>query len=231
MARLESRSEFARIAGVSPAAITKACKGPLAPACIGKRIDLDHAAVRAYLAIHGVALPDRAPTSAPLPSADPADHGVERGRQPDPTTRAPRRRRRPTGRAVEPSDSPPPDDVETFVDLTLRELTDRFGTETNFKDWLDARKKIADIREKDLKNDETEGRLIERELVRTHIFGSIEASHRRLLGDMPKTIARRLYALVKAGAPVEEAEAVIREVISSQLKPVKTTAARVLRDA
>lgn len=39
---LVSKSEFARLAGVSPAAVTKACKSSLAKACSGKRIDANH---------------------------------------------------------------------------------------------------------------------------------------------------------------------------------------------
>lgn len=221
MARLETRSALARLAGVSPAAITKACKGQLAGACTGKRIDLDHASVQEYLAKKGV-------TSTPPPVA-PA-----RRRETPPAPRPGKTKKR--GR---PSPAPKPsvdrsaddEDPESFLDMTLRDLTERFGTETAFKDWLDARKKIADIREKDLKNDETDGRLIPRDLVRTHLFGAIEAGNRRLLGDSPKTIARRIYALAKSGAPVEEAESVVREIVSSQLKPVSDTAARVLRNA
>src|SRR5262245_49723484 len=73
MARLESRSELARIAGVSPAAITKACKGPLAAACDGRRVDLDHPAVRAYLAATGrsAGAPTANRKSAPTPPSAP----------------------------------------------------------------------------------------------------------------------------------------------------------------
>lgn len=44
-----SRSEFARMVGVSPGAVTKACKKALAPATVGKRIDCDHPAAIKYL--------------------------------------------------------------------------------------------------------------------------------------------------------------------------------------
>lgn len=52
-ARLVTRSELARIAGVSPAAITKACKGSLAPAVVGKLVDLDATCTLYYLAKSG----------------------------------------------------------------------------------------------------------------------------------------------------------------------------------
>lgn len=46
---LVSRSEFARRAGVSAAAVTQACRAALEPALSGKRIDLAHPAAVAYL--------------------------------------------------------------------------------------------------------------------------------------------------------------------------------------
>lgn len=235
MARLISRSELARLAKVSPAAITKACKAQLAPACVGKRVDLDHRATKKYLASKGASPP--APTAPPdPPTKAPAAPTTERRTSKKGPAPEPADRRRPARKQKLPEPGEldaelSADDVEDLLGLTLRDILERFGTKTAFKDWLVAVKTIADIREKELKSDETEGRLIDRELVKTHVFGAIEAGNRRLLGDSPKTIARRLYALAKSGAPVEEAEKVVREIISSQLKPVKTTAARVLRNA
>lgn len=48
--KLVSKSEFAQLAGVTAAAVTKQLKGRLAPALDGSRIDLDHAAAQNYLA-------------------------------------------------------------------------------------------------------------------------------------------------------------------------------------
>lgn len=225
--------------------MTKACKGQLAAACDGKAIDLDHEAVQVYLAAHSREIPnsDRAPTAgADPPSKDASKPTALRPQRAkatkSPTTPRPRRpaQKAPPRIESEPGDAEDDpgdaDDVEALIgQLTIDEVVRRFGTRAKFRAWLDARKKLEDIREKELKNDETLGRLIERELVKTHVFGAIEAGNRRLLGDTPKTLARRLYALAKSGAPVEEAEAVVREVISSQLQPVKATAARVLRNA
>lgn len=234
MARLVSRSELARLAGVSPAAITKACKSQIALACVGKRVDLDHPAALAYLRSKGASAP---PAPAPTATGARPKKAAAKPTRARPETKndagaEPANRRRSTRKTKLPEPGElNADDDEDQLDLTLRDIYERFGTKTAFKDWLAAVKTIADIREKELKSDETEGRLIERELVKTHVFGAIEAGNRRLLGDSPKTIARRLYALAKSGAPVEEAEAVVREIISSQLKPVKTTAVRVLRNA
>lgn len=134
---------------------------------------------------------------------------------------------------------PPPDGPASDQDLAeisaaiqpLVPLAARFSTQTELSDWLDRLKRVEEIREKRLKNEETEGTLIPRELVKTHVFGAIEMVNRRLLTDSPKTIARRLYALAKSGAPIEEAEEVVREIISSQLRPMKDKTVRVLRNA
>jgi hypothetical protein len=47
--KLISRSEMARRAGVSPAAVTKVCNTILKPACAGKRIDVDHPVAVEYI--------------------------------------------------------------------------------------------------------------------------------------------------------------------------------------
>ena len=47
--KLVSRAEFARLAGVSAAAVTKACASGLKGACSGKRIDASHGVAVAYL--------------------------------------------------------------------------------------------------------------------------------------------------------------------------------------
>ena len=46
---LVTRSEFARKAGRSPGAVTKAAKKSLAPATVGKRIDISHPAAIEYI--------------------------------------------------------------------------------------------------------------------------------------------------------------------------------------
>ena len=217
---------------MSPAAVTKACKHSLSGACLTNgRVDGDHPAVVEYLAKKGVTLPPQSASSKtkkaskakPTKARRTPDLAAKTAPKADP---APTRSAHP---ALSPADNPP--DIDDVLDLSVREVVDRWGSVTAFKDWLDARKKIADIREKDLKNDETEGQLIDRELVKVHIFGAIEAGNRRLLTDAPKTISRRLYGLAKSGSAIEEAEKIVGDIIGSHLKPVKATAIRVLKNA
>lgn len=122
------------------------------------------------------------------------------------------------------------EELEEMAEI-LRPLLARFGTATVFKDWLDALKKIVDIREKDLKNDEFRGRLISRELVEAHVFGAIEGTFRKLLSDSTKTIARRVFASAKSGQTIQEAEAIVHDIVSTQLQQLKAKTEKALRNA
>lgn len=123
------------------------------------------------------------------------------------------------------------DGFESIKHLTILEVRERFGTERRFKDLLDACKKLEDIRGKELENAKLEGSLVSRELVRQHVFSALEAGNLRLLQDLPKAIARRLYDAARADSPIEEAERVVRNLIEKQLEPIKRQAAKGLRNA
>ena len=203
--RLLSRADFSTEAGVSRAAVTKAAKGSLKAATVGDQIDIDHPDATAYLK-------------------------KKRGGK----TKTPAKSKTPkTVAATESDTSHYSKDAPLIkvLDLTLRELVDQFGTDKQFSEWIAARKIIEDIRWRQLKTAKEESVLIPRELVKTHIFGAIEASNVRLLSDTPKTLSERIFALAKAGGSKKEAEKLIRDIISSQLKNVKTTATRVLKNA
>ena len=232
--------------------VTRYCRGHLADACVGSRLDLDHPAIAAHLAECAASPPssDERPARPPTAAAEPAPRP-----SPDPTPPRPPRSPTPPAAAPPPPDLPPPApppavapppppssssllpniwdrvDVEEYADWTLRQISDQFGTVTAFKDWLDARKKQVAIREKELRNSEIEGTLIPRDAVRTHVFGHIDGVNRRLLQDLPKTIARRVYALARSDTPVEDAERLVREILSSELRPLKERVARTLREA
>ncbi len=238
-----SRADAARAKGVSRAAVSIACKvgGQLHAAQLdGGRIDEAHPAFAAWLssgakAIKRAEQPDAAPTKPTKPAAAapraPTGKAKPPRKQPSGPT-APR----PGKGAAKPPKKPselaaPPavaaDELDAYASL-LSELLERFGTARNFRDWLLARKAIADIREKELKNEEKEGLSISRELVQTHVIGLIEGFTRQLLSDTPKTIARTLYSMARSSQPLEAAEAKVRGLISAQLVPVKEHATRVL---
>jgi phage terminase Nu1 subunit (DNA packaging protein) len=242
MARLVTKFEFASIAGVSPAAITKAVKKQLIAAMVGPRVDLDHPDTQSYLA-EGERRSLRsnarlfAPTPEPTavrPSTKPPElaqapapvRAAERPAAPAPAPARPAAAPRPPASSVDPGDDPT--DVDHYLDMTLREILRKHGTLTTFRDLLAARKQMSDIEEKNLKNAERTGRLIPREFVRVHLLSHVATAYRRLLQDTAPTLARRMYAMCRAGTPVEEAEQLARDLMGGQLKQAKDQIKRVL---
>jgi cell division protein FtsB len=218
-------SEFARMRGVSRQAVAQDCKGELSAACHDGMVDLDHEFAKKRL------------TRAAAPTRTPAE--ATKGGTGRPAGRP--RKDAPAEPAKKPAAAPtridlstPPaniEDIEQYGDLTLRQISARFGSITAHGKWLDMRKTQVDIKEKELKNGELEGKLIPREFVKTHVFGAIERMNKQLLQDASKTIARRLYGMAKSGETLENAETVVRELLSSNLRPAKEAAARALRGA
>lgn len=233
---LLSKAEFARLLGVSKPAVSKKLRGPLGAALVGSSIDAAHPAAAEELSKRGKKLPAaRAPTKAPKArrrTAGPMTRPAARASRaaPAPTEEGRELPRPQLSEKLDPVTQLDAAEDERYADLTIREIADRWGTFHGFAAFLDAKKTIAETKKLELANAEKRGEVISRDMVRQHVFGNIEAVNKRLLGDAPRTIARRLYAMAKSGAPSEEAERTVRELISSQLKPVKATAARVLRE-
>lgn len=248
MPRPVSRADLARLLGVSRPAITKRCARDLAPACDGDRVDLDHPAVKAAAMARGIKIPKAPPPAPPRPIAVAAATDDAPTAKPKlgalrlvvPTAAAApelSEPAKPTGRRREreplpqqPDNAGTPEDI-TELGLLLRPLVARFGTERGFRDWLLSLKDIETITGKQLENARTQGFLIPRDFVKTHVFGAIEGTNRRLLSDTPKTLCRELYALAKSGAPLEDAERMARKLLGKQLETVKSRVVRALRNA
>lgn len=199
-----TKSALAKLRGVKPSTVTKACMpgGLLQHAQLPTgRIDLEHPATKAWLGASGVSSVD----------------GLDAA-----TTVA--------GPQASPARPPSAKDLEALGEFTPDEFIERYGSLRGFVDHVDARKKIAETERIELQNAETAGRLIPRDLVKTHVFGAIDAVTRRLLSDTSKTIVRRAQAMFASGATVEEVQRVAVEIISATLTPMKTGAARALRE-
>ena len=295
--RLISKAAAAKKAGVSRAAMTKACAGPLKPALVGDQVDIDAPAFRQYVqnrqskptaAVHekrkrgkrdplyedalglvllqnrasasflqnslsigyaraskiiavmeaeGVISPanDSGKRSVLIDVADVDIAAVEDSAQAAEKTQEVETMAPPAMPAPAEISPPAPDEddfyseVGEFVNWTLRELLNRFGSSQQFKNWLDARKSIEDIKLKELNVAEKRGELIPREFVITHIFSLFENHHTRLLSDYPKTLLRTLYPMIKAGGKKEDAEKLIVDLMSSQLKTIKDETQRKLK--
>jgi hypothetical protein len=250
--RVISRAEFARLARVSKPAITK-WLGKHPAACDGDRVRLDHPDVGAYLTSKGVAPP--APPPAAVPAAGASAPAPTKSRKPPkaapakPTASSKGAKRQPAAPTTPPPppESPParkgrrhkdravpePDEATGFVDeladRTLLQICEEFGTIRKFKDHLEAFEKRERALKYRLENEEAEGRLIAREVV-VRVIGAFDGAFRKLLGDGPKTISRRVYAMARSGQTNEEAEATVHEILSTILKSVKRAARDVIDD-
>lgn len=247
MSRRVLRSELARLAGVTKPALTKLAKGRLAKAFGSDGwVDLDHPLVVEWLESKGVSptavrpprekARARTPTTRPVPPPPVAKAGARRALPPPapagPEQGAERGERRATGpdlAAAYISQLGEGLDIEGLAQMTLQEIIERWGTEARFRDLLEARKRLGEIVEKDLKNDETIGRLIDRDLVKTHVFGLIDSLLKQLFRDAATNIARTTYGMARGGKSLEEAETTVRDILASHVKDVKAKAAKVLR--
>lgn len=209
--KLISKSEFSRRAGVTTGAMTKLCKGVLKPAMKGKRVDIAHPSAREYLINKGMN-PDydyETPKNKPIATAD--------------YKKPPRKKK--TEYKSEPINEVP-EHIVDYVDMTLRELIKRFGTDMAFVDWLKATKAIEDINEKRLKNAQTEGLLVSKELIKVAVIDPVNTTMQLLLTDGAKTMAKRVTTMSKAGRDLAECEKFIIDQIASFIKPMKTKIVR-----
>ena len=235
--RLISRTELSRLAGVSQTAVTKAANhGSLRASRVGDRLDLDHPEVAVYLKRHKV----KVPAVAHLHDDGQNPTAGAPGGPPIPVPTAQKRRRGKPGPAPESGGDAAAAvraqgflstslDVSAYLDMPLRRIAEEYWEMREFKDLIEARKTLELIREKTIGNEQREGTLVSRELVDAHIFGAFEKLFRRLLGSLPKTLARRMYGAAKGGTPLEESERVASDLISSELRPSRNEAARILR--
>lgn len=191
MKNLITRSQLARHAGVTVGAITHQCaKGkPLNPAVVEDKIDAGHPAVKRYLEKRGV--------SSTVPAPVEHEHTESTGFPEDDGTAAA---------------------LIAIADLTLNQIEQRFGGHSQFDNYLKSLKLSEEIREKRLKNEDTDGSVISRDFVHTHIFGLLEELSRRMLTDFVRTITRRIYAAAQSGVSLEEAEAIVRDIVAQVLR-------------
>jgi hypothetical protein len=239
-----NRKQYAERVGVSPAAVTKLCKGNGALVEAqdhGGDIIVDHPASLNYLARKKLT-PGKLAAMGLNPSQIPKvavtkQRAKPKARKPAATNTkqtkvAARSNQTVAGPDVEhmivmPSggDHIPNRDmevnVETYLDLTLREITEQYGTDQNFRTFLEARLKIEDIKTREMKNKITSGEYIPRALVAKHVFPFIDQSFRRLVEDLPGPLGRQIRSKVMAEMDDEEIEKFIREQIGKCLRGVK----------
>jgi hypothetical protein len=252
--KLLTKSEFARMAGVSAAAITKLTNnGKLNFAMVGRRINANHEEAIRYL--EGKILQQLPPNSKKVEKPKAKVTVIEKKAVKKQAKKKVKKSEKPKdGRALgnhtrgygvraeakkkaEPSHGNSelikdlPEEIQKMAHLPLRDLVNIFGTDTCFLDWLKATKSIEDIHEKRLKNAAIENTLVSRELMKKGVIEPIEQAHVKLLTDGAKTIAKRVFSMIEAGRTVEECEVYVRDQVSGFIRPLKAKIRRTMKSA
>lgn len=245
--------------------ITRGCRTHLKEACDGKRIDLDHPVVVAYLEKRGSIPPPRIGIDAYYERAvalcaetqkftlrhlmkhlnigearaerilnTMAANGINGPASPKlnpvPLTVASSPKKRSDLQEEETKILEVPDEIREFLNFTVGDIVEKFGTLTRFKDWLAATQTIEAINEKRLKNAKFQGELVSRELVEKYLIAPFDGVHKKILTDGARKIAVRAYAMVNADAEVADIEKYIKKEITSFLRPVKEKIAKALEN-
>ena len=231
---LINKTKLAKLTKLSRPAVTKACNNKLKAAIVGKLIDIDHPSVIQYIEFHQNKKTPKAVKSLSKKKTVPKKIKTKTiSKKEAPASTSSIDDTEEPGDTVDSSlqsDYLKDRDVKKVAHLTLLELVKKHGTDIKFESWVRALKVIGEIRQKNLLMAEKEGKLIHKDLVKTHVFGAIENSNKKLLIDTPKALARRLFALAKSKGTIAEAEALVIDIIGKQLKNIKTTAQRILKE-
>lgn len=114
-----------------------------------------------------------------------------------------------------------PENITQFLNYTLQQCIDLFGSDIRMLDWLKGVRVIEQINKDKIANAKAEGDLVSRKLVVSAIIDPIDSMHRKLLTGVAHTMAVRLKAKFGAGATVAAAEKWIADQITSHIRPVK----------
>lgn len=227
---LISMAKLAKLAGVSRAAVSLACKkgGALFTALCDSKIDTEAEASRRYIRKKGLdpSIVFDVNYVQPLKSKNSSAKKVGSGKAAGTSSSAPASPFYPPADPLPTGDSDPQD----FESKTLAELCEIFGTDERFKTWTDARKKLTEIRKNDIANAKSVGELVSRKMVKIIIIDPIESAHKKLLTDVAKTISIRAAAMCTAGEKQEDIEAFVADQITSIIRPVKAKIKRAFRN-
>ena len=123
-----------------------------------------------------------------------------------------------------------PENVVAYLDYTVREIYEQFGSTTKFLHFLKSCQIIATVNEKNLKNAVLEGKLVSRESVEKNFFDVVNSAHLKLLSDGSKNLRGAIKAKVMSGASDADIEIEIEKIMAKFIRPVKPKMKKALKD-
>jgi len=170
---------MARRLGVTPSAVTQACRpgGTLAPALVGKGINVLHDAAQAWLERKAA---DTSTTAAPIDVVATEPDDTENSASPPSATEA--------EAALGPWRAQI--DLESLVE-PLSTLTEKYGSSKEFSDWVKCRKTLEEALKAQMLRERVAGRLIARTTV-DRMIQKVDDAFRLMLTDAPRTVATQV---------------------------------------
>lgn len=218
MQRLYSAKRIGEALGVTRQYISRYVKENCPEAKSGTKIDIDHPSITSLFKSKGVDPSAQLKSSEVRTSHLAQTEVVSQSRSKVKAHPRQARNADDIGTVMSLKDLP----IEEHANLTIAEITAAFGSDEEYRGFLDARKKQIEIIERQIKVDEKTGELISREFVRKAVFGLIEEFTSRILVDSAVTIATKVFAHRDSGDSIEEATQTVRDEISKPLKAAKS---------
>lgn len=211
--RLFKAARIAEMLGCSRQYLNRYVKDKCPDARTGTKIDINHHSMLALFKSKGV------DSSIPLKMAD--ERSSSQAKNPVSQRETKSNKAKPERIAL--TEVPARNDIHVseYTNMTLSQISMIHGTEVEFKDWLSARKVQEEVIERELKNKQRLGEVIERDFVSRSIISLIEELTSRILVDSPRKVIETVYAHCESGDTKEEAEKSYRDEMSKPLKVAK----------
>ncbi len=233
--RTITRGELARRVSCSRTLVYKLAKkgGRLENALVGDKVDLNHPDAAHFCAQYDYQEPDGA-----LIAAAARESGYKRAQQ---QQRTPPHKATPPPTFTQEQIAPlleafAPDDkadedrtANEYLDMTVRELIARYGTQSQFKDLAAAVKNLIQMRGYEEEQARKRGEYIHRAHAEK-LVAMIDGMQKALLTDAVSNMANKAMVQARADADKTDVERAMRDTISRVIKLSKTQIVRSLRD-
>ena len=202
---LKTRAEFSKIAGVTKAAITKACKASLKDAICNGKLDMDSEPIKKYLRKRNI---------------DPSSILSQPASEPIPGKKE--KYKNPFGLEVDP---------KILLNKTIVEICELFGTDDRFLKIVESTKKLTEIEKNRIANAKASGLLVAKDLVKVGIIDPLDSVFATMLTDTVKTMSLRAHTMAKSGSTSDEIKVMMVDQISSVIRPAKSKVKRIFKNA